>query len=125
MAVGPTSAVATNSIGSMSDLADPLLVARCADLARTQAEVLRARAVRLGRRAEASPWAGPAARAFRAETHELVTRLYAAARHLDDAADRLDRHAAALRTEAADAARQQAEEVQTVRAGLRALGIDS
>lgn len=81
----------------MSEPPDPALVDRCAGLARAHAADLRVRARRLGATAEASAWAGPAARAFRDGTQGLVDRLVSAAGHLDDAADLLTRHAAALR----------------------------
>lgn len=107
----------------MPELPDPALVARCAALARHHAEMLRARAARLAGRAGASEWAGPAARTFRAETDELVARLHAAARHLDDAAGRLDRHAATLRVEATAAARRRVDELDRLHAGIDRIGL--
>ncbi len=83
----------------MSGLPDPALIEASATRLAQYAGTVRERADQLARSADDCGWDGPAARAFRREAAEVVARLRAAARRLDDAADALRRHAVEVRAE--------------------------
>lgn len=75
---------------------DTAVIRHLAQGLRERADDVRAEASELARRVEAVPWDGLAADAMRAQAHQRATGLRLAARLHDEAADALDRHAAAV-----------------------------
>ena len=75
---------------------DTAAIRHLAQSLRERADDVRAESRRLGRRVEAVPWEGRAADAMREQARRRAAALTDTARLHDEAADALDRHAAAV-----------------------------